>query len=404
LELISKGGARSGLAVLVLTAMLAAGCGADAPAAPGADAMPTTFQPAVTIYAAVPAATETPTPGATSQPTAAPSVALPTATHTPQPADGTVNPFTGQRVSDPAVLDRIPLLIKVANTSDVRPQNGLGSADVVVEHYAEGGITRFTALYLANAPEKIGSVRSCRLIDIELPRIFGAGLVCSGTSPGVKPTLRASWLFDAGQKGNVQSSVVIISDFGPFECPTCPMFRTSDRAAPHNLFANTANAWRVFTERDKNARTAFASWSFSDAAPAGGAPASAVDIPYSADPVRWTHDAATGLWSRASDGAPHTDADTGRQLTAANVVVLYAYHAETLIQEDTTGARSIQVQLWGEGPLSVYRDGRRVDGMWRRPNEPNTLEFVDAQGAAIPLKPGNTWIEVVPLDFGVRSQ
>jgi hypothetical protein len=355
----------------------------------------------VTIYATLPAP-DTPVPAATSLPAVSPSVTPPAATQTPQPVDGSVNPFTGLRAADPAALDRIPILVKVANTSEVRPQNGLGSADVVVEHYAEGGITRFTALYLTNAAEKIGSVRSCRLIDIELPRIFGAGLVCSGTSPGVKPTLRASWLFDAEQKGNVQASVVIISDFGPFECPTCPMFRTSDRVAPHNLFANTVNAWRVFTERGKNQRTAFNSWTFSETPPAAGAAAAAIDIPYAADPVRWTRDEATGLWNREVDGAPHVDADNGRQLTAANVVVLYAYHAETLIQEDTTGARSIQVQLWGQGPLSVYRDGRRVDGMWRRPDAPNALELVDAQGAPIPLKPGNTWIEVVPLDFGVR--
>ena len=315
-----------------------------------------------------------------------------------------MNPFTGLRVTDTATLDRAPLLIKVANTSEVRPQSGLSSADVVVEHLAEGGITRFTALFLTNTPERVGSVRSCRLIDIELPRIFGAGLVCSGTSPGVKPTMRSAALEGATKPGDVNSSGVIISDFGPFECPSCPMFRTSDRSMPHNLFANTANAWRVLAERGKNERTTFHAWTFDPAPPAGGQAVTSLSVPYQADPVTWDYDAKTGLWQRSIDGRPHTDAETGKALTAANIIVAFAHHAVTDIQEDSTGAMSIQVQLWGEGPVKVVRDGKLVDGQWRRPAQPGVLELVDASGQPIPLKPGNTWLELAPLDFPVQAR
>lgn len=387
-------------AILVILGLLLTACG------DGAASSPTpSFVPAVTIFAPSPVPTDTPVPTPPPTATAEPATASPSAeTATPQPADGAVNPFTGLRVSDPAVLDRIPLLIKVANTSEVRPQTGLSQADVVVEHFAEGGITRFTALYLTNSPEKVGSVRSCRLIDIELPRIFDAALVCSGTSPGVKPTLRASWLFDKGEESSVKSSVVIISDFGPFECPTCPMFRTSDQAPPHNLFANAPNAWREMTDRGKNQRTAFHSWTFDAAAPAAGKTVTTVDVPYNADPVTWSYNAGSGVWERKLNGAPHTDALTGSTLTADNVIVAYAHHAVTGIQEDTTGARSIQIQLWGEGPLKVFRDGRMIDGKWLRSNDPGVLQFVDAQGKLIPLKPGNTWIELAPLDFPVQAR
>ncbi len=389
---------RRGLGVLALLSVAMGACGAPSDTNTAVTNTPA-FVPVVTLYAPTVTPSDTPAP-----PPETPTAAiLPTQAATPMP-DGLINPFTGLPASDGAALQRAPLLIKVANTAEVRPQSGLSSADVVVEHLTEGGITRFTALYLSNTPERVGSVRSCRLIDIELPRIFGAGLVCSGTSPGVKPTMRAVALESAAQPGDVNSSAVIISDFGPFECPTCPMFRTTDRVAPHNLFANTANAWRVLAERGKNQRTAFNSWVFDPVAPSGGQTASTLSIPYQADPVDWTYNAATGLWERKVDGQPHIDAETGQTLTAANIIVAFAYHAVTAIQEDMAGGMSIQIQLWGQGPVKIARDGKVIDGLWLRPGQPGVLQFVDAQGNPIPLKPGNSWLELAPLDFPVQGR
>ena len=42
---------------------------------------------------------------------------------------------------------RRPLLVMIENHSDSRPQSGLQSADVVYEAVAEGGITRFVAVF-----------------------------------------------------------------------------------------------------------------------------------------------------------------------------------------------------------------------------------------------------------------
>lgn len=367
-------------------ALVIAACGGQA--APE----PTRAPVLVTIFA--PSPTETP------QPTVA--VAAPTDTPEPHAAgpvgdvvpapltlDAEINPFTGLRPQDPAALQRRPLLIKVANTAVVRPQSGLGSADVVVEHLSEGGITRFTALYLTNAPEKVGSVRSCRLIDIELPQMFDAALVCSGTSPGVKPLMRRSWAH--------QNNLTMISDFGPFECPTCPMFRTRDRQAPHNLFANTLNAWRELDKRGKNTPSTFRGWSFTETPPKGK-PTARVEVAYASGTVSWSYDASSGVWTRALGKEVQVDALNRKPIVAANVVVLYAHHQVTDIQEDVTGARSIQIQVWGEGPLRVFRDGVEIGGRWvRDPTRVGGFEFRDSSGARIPLKPGATWIEVVPI-------
>ena len=94
----------------------------------------------------------------------------------------TVSPFTGLTVDDPARLNRMAAAVKISNSPIVRPQSGLSKADVVVEHLAEGGITRFTAIFHSEDAERIGSVRSARLIDLEIPALFDAFLVYSGAS------------------------------------------------------------------------------------------------------------------------------------------------------------------------------------------------------------------------------
>jgi len=379
--------------MLLLTLIVAlSACGS-------ANTAPTPFQPSVTIFEPTAAPANTPTASAstvTPEPQVAAAVSDTNATTDatgPAAADGlavgaNADPYTGLAVTDTAVLQRKPLLIKVANTVEIRPQSGLNSADVVVEHLSEGSITRFTALFLANSPVKVGSVRSCRLIDIELPVMFDAALTCSGTSPGVKPLMRNSYAF--------KNNLTMISDFGPYECATCPMFRTSDRVPPHNLFANTLNAWKELDKRGTNKPSTFKSWVFA-ANPPQGKSTQVLEVGYKSGTVSWTYDAKTGKWLRAVANAPQTDALTRKQIMAANVVVVYAHHQTTLIQEDVGGSRSIQIQVWGEGPVRVFRDGREIGGKWKRSRDVGNFEFFDVNGAKIPLKPGNSWIEMVPL-------
>ncbi|MBL8156793.1 MAG: DUF3048 domain-containing protein, partial [Anaerolineae bacterium] len=63
---------------------------------------------------------------------------------------------------------------------------------VVWEYETEGGVTRFAAIYRSNAPGKIGSVRSARLIDLELIPMYNALLAYSGTSEPIQQLIMAS--------------------------------------------------------------------------------------------------------------------------------------------------------------------------------------------------------------------
>ena len=83
-----------------------------------------------------------------------------------------INPLTGLS-TDPALLDRRPLLIKVSNLPrEVRPQSGLSRVDIVYEYYTEEGTTRFIAIYYGRDAEQVGSIRSARFFDDHIIRIY----------------------------------------------------------------------------------------------------------------------------------------------------------------------------------------------------------------------------------------
>ncbi|MBI5357803.1 DUF3048 domain-containing protein [Candidatus Saccharibacteria bacterium] len=81
--------------------------------------------------------------------------------------------------------------IQIENSPDARPQAGLRDAGVVFEAIAEGGITRFNAVFLEGQPDYIGPVRSIRPYYIDLFLPFDASIVHAGGSAEGLAKIRA---------------------------------------------------------------------------------------------------------------------------------------------------------------------------------------------------------------------
>jgi hypothetical protein len=130
-------------------------------------------------------------------------------------------------------------------------------------------------------------------------------------------------------------------------------------------------------------------------------PANVIEIPWNRLTAEWRYDEASARYLRWTDGAAHTDALTGRQLSAANVVVLYVPQWNTDIVEDPhSGALSIRWALWNKDnpyrPAILFRDGKRYDGVWNREDRDDMLTLVDEDGNVLPYKVGSTFFEVLP--------
>lgn len=385
-------------------ATLAAACTAPSDITPTSPSDPTrTPLPQIQI---------TPTAGATATPSITPFPTADTRLITTFRPD--VNPLTGEPVGDPAVLQRRPLAIKVANSSEqtVRPQSGVSYADIVFEHETEVAVTRWTAIFLSQAPARVGSNRSCRIIDADLPAMYKSLLACSGFAVGtreyyIKPT-------EIYQEGRVLSP-----DFGD----SAPMFyRTDISFPPHNLFVDPAAVWEEADRRGINQPQDLTGMIFSLAPLEPGAPTTHLVIPYPGQRTEWRYDPQaatcsrqTGCYLRWTDGEIHTDALNGQQLSAANIAIVYAVHAKDVRYfEDAHGAGffSVQIQIWNDpanpsqpgGRAQILRDGQVFEGQWSRPSRFEMLKFIDADGNPIPLKPGITWFQMVRPEQDVQIE
>lgn len=298
------------------------------------------------------------------------------------------NPLTGELVDDPEMLQRRPLAVKISNSPPqfVRPQSGLNDADIVYEHTSEGNITRFTAIFYDTAPERIGPIRSARLIDVELPAMYDAALVFSGASVGVNRRLN---------RVDFQPRILYSSEPG--------YYRTGeDKPFEHTLYGDPNGFWQALDAKGLNTPPNFGTFNaFSSASPEGGEAVNGVIIDYQWEEVEWRYDAEDGRYYRWAGGQPHLDGNTNEQVHAANVVVIAPFHVEdgTICEEirnDRCVALSVEIQLWGTGTGYLLRDGQKYDVTWRRENRNDVLTFTDANGEPFPLQIGNIWVQLVP--------
>jgi hypothetical protein len=297
-----------------------------------------------------------------------------------------VNPLTGLRVEDPSRLERNPFVVKISNAPPlVRPQAGIGAADLVFEHYAEGGLTRFSAIFHGQMPERVGSIRSARLIDYELMPMYQGLLAFSGASIGVEDKLNTSEFPDRLYKGVLYGL--------PY------YWRDESIPVPHNMFANLAALSDLAVEEGVTFEPDLHSMAFHpDPPPNSEGETNVIDIRYRATRVRWEYDAESGLYRRFADGQGHFDANTEEQITAANVVVLYADHTFTDIIESQfqdSISFSIEIKLWFEGDAVLFRDGQRYAARWLRPTRQDMIGLRTTDGEFLYFKPGNTWFQVM---------
>lgn len=363
---------------LLAISVVLAGCGTNGTDGrpPAADVPTATLPPRATFTPETASPTRVPTD--TVAPTDTPTPAA-TATPTPNP---NVNPLTGLPADDPAVLNRRPLLVRVGNDPVARSiQAGLSEAEVVYEEIMDGwGVTRYTAVYLAAEPEVIRPVRSARLVNIQLALQYDGALAHSGASDPIR--LRIS-----------QAPFVDLDEF----FHSTPY--TYGQGDWRTRLYTTAPRLRDYLERQGLEEDVdLAGWHFDATPPADSVPADVIYIPYPNGAVTWRYNSSTDLYERFVDGARSVDANNGEQIAVANVIGLYTEHGQTDIVEDSLGTTAIDIRMMGEDPLELYRDGVLVEGTWRRSEASELTQFYTEDGDPLQLKPGQSWIEVLPTN------
>lgn len=278
-----------------------------------------------------------------------------------------------------ALADRPITGVMVENSPDARPQSGLSNAGVVYEALAEGGVTRFLALYQEQRPSKIGPVRSLRPYYIDWVLEHGAPIAHAGGSHDA--------IMSIAPLGVKSMNALNIG---------APFYRARDRYAPHNLYITADGLDSLLARNGWNKPNTTAPWPRKPDEPKNPAPHPQIRISYSypAYAVEYRYDPATNDYVRYMAGAPHIERETGKPIRVKNVIVEYV----PLSNRQAGGYTYADFPTVGSGVAIVFRDGTAVKGSWSKESKPARTIFRDAQGQEIRLNVGHTWIGIVPND------
>jgi hypothetical protein len=287
----------------------------------------------------------------------------------------------------PATKDAIhrrPLAVLIENSPQARPQSGLDQACVVYEGITEGGITRFLAIYLHNTPETVGPVRSVRPHFIYLAQEYDPVLVhCGQSYEALQILTTAPPVFDLDQLKH-----------------DAPFWRDRSRRAPHNLYAS-AEEVRAYMQQQQWDGTVQRMQQFTGSGKLLNAdPATEAKISFGGAvkySLKLVYDSKAGGYLRYMDGKLHVDRVTKRPLVAKNVIVQYVWNEE--FANSTHGTQDVRVVGSGAGWLMT--GGQRTKVRWNKLDYGAITKFTDDYGAPLPLRDGQTWVELVPADGNV---
>ena len=281
--------------------------------------------------------------------------------------------------AEPALAARNPLAVVIENHTDARPQSGLTKASIVFEAIAEGGITRFLAIYGPQDAPKVGPVRSARTYFVDWALGLGAYLAHVGGNIDALDQIRADNVLDLDQFANGKS------------------YRREPRvglATEHTMFSDTKTLFALGEDR-YGAQQNFTTYAFKEPlAKEKRLNGGSVTIDFSAPAYKvvYTYELKSNTYKRTQAAAPHKDAQNGAQIAPVVVAVIELKGNPIITRINEAGW---DLQTIGSGTATIFQDGGVVKGTWKKANKKERIQFQDENSKAIKFNPGQMWIEVI---------
>jgi len=308
---------------------------------------------------------------------------------------------------------RRPLTVMVENHEESRPQSGLSKADVVYEAVAEGGITRFLAVFYCGAAAEevtIGPVRSARTYIMDFAAEYGdyplythvGGANIPGPANALGQIGDYGWL----AKGN---------DLNQFSLGFPVFWRDYERighpvATEHTMYSTTEKLWEVAQKRgltnvdDEGNKwdATFSQWQFKEEAKLDerGEVARVEFSFWENNPeyaVRWEYQKDNNNYLRFNNGQSLKDLNNDSQLQAKTVIIQLMKEKGPIDE-----VKHILYTTLGSGQALIFQDGQVIEGTWIKAKRQSRTKFTDSSGKEISLNRGPIWIEIVPVGGEVK--
>ncbi len=301
--------------------------------------------------------------------------------HTAAPEPHVASMLDGS-LTTPDLAGRHPLGVMIENHPDARPQSGLSQASVVYEAIAEGGITRFLAIFGPH-DSKVGPIRSARTYFADWCDEFDCYYAHVGGN------------YDALTEKIPQDRIKDIDEFANAQSYHREL--KSGLALEHTMYSDTATLYKLATTKKwpTAVRDTYNIYHFLDdpkTAPATLISSIKIDFSTPQYAVTYTFDPTTNSYKRTMAGVAHLDAVSGTQITVKNIIIQHISRESVVTQINEQGFAMPTV---GSGIAEIYQGGQKVKGTWKKKDSFSRTEFYNADGKLTDLYAGPTWIEIV---------
>jgi hypothetical protein len=287
------------------------------------------------------------------------------------------NPYTGI-----GAVPKAPVIsVKIDDTPPGRPQVGIDKADIVYIEAVEGGLTRLAAIFGTYKPV-VGYVRSTRPSDPDLLLQFGKITAAySGGSHDSIPRIHnsgiRSWSQEDGAAYYYRVSHAGDMGYINVELPLGKVAKATKTNPPRPMgWTFDPSLKGLHTKKATDIRTVVTG-SYS-----------------SGTPVEFRYDPKLGKYVRYIGGVRQVAAD-GKPVSAENVIVQSCTVLNHPEDVDVLGNPSQFTVTVGHGDVSVFRQGKRINGTWQRHGVHHGTVLRTKSGKRLPLHPGNTWVVLI---------
>ena len=310
-----------------------------------------------------------------------------------------------------------PLGVMIENHMDARPQSGLSSADVICEAVAEGGVTRFLAMYYCKDAKYIGPVRSARIYFVRLLQGYGdyplyahvGGANCNEeTGSGCKNGAKADALGEIRDLG--WDAYCDLNQFGvPFPYYWRDYERLPGRVTEHTVYSSTAKLWKYAAEKrnltnvdedGKKWNANFTPWKFQDDAKTSKrGDVEKINLGFwnvfeSDFAVEWNYNKETNSYVRTNGGELHIDKNTSKPLESKNIIIIFADESQA---NDGYPGGHILYDIIGSGDGLVFQNGKAIEVTWKKLEAEDNLRFYDEGNKEIEMVRGQVFVEILPV-------
>ncbi|OJU15123.1 MAG: hypothetical protein BGN88_02995 [Clostridiales bacterium 43-6] len=297
-----------------------------------------------------------------------------------------VNPLSGMNDLSPSDIGKRPIAMMINNLSSSgknnahEVQSGVGKAEIVYETLAEGGVTRYLAVFsnIYKDEDYIGTIRSSRYTYAELALGHDALYVhCGSDDLYTTPFMKQMGMDDLDLGANASSA---------------GERKKNGKAFEHTLYTTGKKLSKVIDKLDRRTdlraekTKPYFNFNSPDSPKSLSLPALNVKVKFSDSYIsNFRYDEKTGDYKKGQGGNAQKDYYTGKQIAVKNVIVLFT---EIATRPDNYHTKADL----GSGSGYYFSNGTYTTIKWSKNGPKNPLSLSDENGQPLSINAGHSWI------------